>query len=87
MPDTTSRRPAGAKRRRHAKQLARSEGRVKAEAALRAVARSASLDAVLDPRDPLNKLDSKHSRFVVKLISHRADARKVARVAHSFAPR
>lgn len=55
--------PPGAARRRRAEQAAPCESRVKAEAAPRAVARSASLEAVLTSCD---QLDSQHSRFVVK---------------------
>jgi hypothetical protein len=57
-----NRTSVGATRRRPTKQPARSEGRVKAEAAQRAVARSASLEADIAPCD----LDSTHSRLVVK---------------------
>lgn len=55
--------PPGAARRRRAEQAAPCESRVKAEAAPRAVARSASLEAVLTSCD---QLDSQHSRLVVK---------------------
>jgi hypothetical protein len=51
----------GAKRRRRTKKSARREGRVKAEAAPRAVARSDSLEAALAPCNPL---DSEHSRLL-----------------------
>jgi hypothetical protein len=70
----TSDQTAGAKRRRLAKQSARRESRVKAAAAPRAVARSASLEAVLAPCDPPKQLDAEHSRFVVRLTQRAAGA-------------